>query len=112
MVVWGLNHLRSLLSVEFVAGEVVNALMGFTNVGDNGFTVTTIEGSFRCVFGRVEIRIKSSLFHCCLHLSTDTLRISTITSRMYVCVCAYICVCVCVLSPDDYNVGLMRVEVK
>ena len=34
---------------EFVAGEMVKSLIGFSNNGDNEFVVTGIEASFRCV---------------------------------------------------------------
>lgn len=35
------------LSAEFVAGEVIHSLIGFTNKGESDFIVTGIEASFR-----------------------------------------------------------------
>ena len=39
--------LQLFLFLEFVAGEMVHTLIGFTNKGENDFVVTGIEASFR-----------------------------------------------------------------
>ena len=73
---------------EFVAGEVVHALMSLTNNWQQEFVVTGIEASFR-------------------YPQDFSYYIQNVSACVCVSVSVCVCVCVCCFVPCDYNRVLM-----